>query len=70
MRRSILALSTVLVLAAFLAPVTLAADDLTPVATAAPFPVEGQGEIVIDPTFIAETPDPVAPSPAPPGSPT
>jgi hypothetical protein len=60
MQRSILVISAALVLVALLAPTAFAADDPTPAATAAPepTPVTGQGEIVIDPTFITATPIP------------
>ena len=61
MQRSILVFATAsLFLVAFLAPSALAADDPTPTATVAPLPTpsDGQGEIVIDPTFITATSSP------------
>lgn len=60
MKRSILAIGVALALVALVAPAALAADEPTPSATVTPepTPLEGQGEIVIDPTFITATPDP------------
>lgn len=66
MKRSLLAaLALSLVLAAVLVPAVLAADapapvEPTPSAEPTPTPPDGNGEIVIDPTFITSTPTPTA----------
>jgi hypothetical protein len=64
-RSLLLALASSLVLAAALVPAVLAADDPAPAEPTralvpSPTPADGNGEIVIDPTFITETPAPRA----------
>jgi hypothetical protein len=68
-KRTVLAIAAAAFLAAMLVPAALAADDgpldpaeptpvAEPTAPPAPTPGDGNGEIVIDPTFIAATPTP------------
>lgn len=66
-RSALLALAIALVVAAALVPPALAADEPVPAGptptvepTRTPTPGDGNGEIVIDPTFIIETASPTA----------